>query len=264
MYMPSDITKLVKVYIYLRENNYKYFIIGNGTNLLINDRYFDMIFINLKNINKIIDLNDDYIYIDAGINNSKLLNYSVRNNKKGIEFLSGIPGTIGGAIYMNAGAHKKEIKDVVNIVFSLDDVGDIKIYRNSECNFSYRNSVFKKNKELILGMIIKLTKGNNEDEVKELIKKYYLSKKRIQPLNKKTAGSTFKNLESYKAYEVINILGYNKKHNSKRFISPMHSNFIINENDATFNDIYSLIKTIQNDSYEKLNINLETEIEIIE
>lgn len=263
MYFPKDIYSLRKVYKYILDNKIDYFVIGNGTNLIINDRYFDQVFINLKDLNNTYFLNNNNVLVLSG---KSLPTFSLEVAKRKYtkaEFLSVIPGSIGGAIYMNAGAFNQEISDIIESVLILDEEGKLCLISKEDCLFNYRTSIFKERGTIILGGIFKLKKVSSKEETINKIRFYRSSKKDVQPLNVKSAGSTFKNTNNIKAWEIIDNLGYRGKTKGGAKVNEKHTNFLVNHNHASFNDIYELMNEITSKAKEVYDINLECEWEIL-
>lgn len=263
MFFPKDIASIKKVYKYILDNNIPYFLIGSGTNLLINERYFDQIFINLKDINIFHKLSSNKYLIASGCKSAKVALELSKNGYTGIEFLSVIPGSIGGAIYMNAGAYSSDISKIISHVLILDEYANLKLIDKEECAFGYRSSIFQKEKWIILGAIVTLRKSKYKDSPLSKIRYYASNKRNTQPLDRKNAGSTFKNTNDLNAWQIVDILGYRGKKLGGANVSKKHTNFIINDNNATFSDIYNLSKQIQFDAKRVLDINLEYEWEIL-
>lgn len=260
LYKPNCIDSLVKAYRFILINKLDYFIIGNGSNLLISDEYHSKIFICLKNLNKIM-VNDTQLFVEAGVMGNVLSKKISELMLSGIEFLAGIPGTIGGMIYMNAGAWGKMISDILESVTYLDEFGKVCVMKNiSSKGFSYRKSPFMKRKVIILSCVIRLFKDLTSFE---LFNSYLEKKKLIQPLNTFNAGCTFKNPPNNSAWKLIKeTVGNISVADAK--VSTIHANFLINEKNATFNDMKKLIVTIQDEVFKKYHILLETEWIIIE
>ena len=262
MFFPKDIYSLRLVHQYIIANKIDYFVIGKGTNLVINDCHFNKIFINLKELNKISYLKNNKLLILSGCVSSKVSLKLAREGYSGAEFLSVIPGSIGGAVYMNAGAYGKQVEDIIDKVIVLDNLSNIKLIGKNECGFKYRNSIFKEKQMIILGTIIQLSKTTKDKPLEKI--KYYVSNKRNnQPLNARSAGSAFLNPKEMKAWEVVDKLGFRGKVNGGAKVSEKHTNFLLNQNQASFNDIYDLMLEITLKAKEKYNIDLECEWEIL-
>ena len=263
MYFPKDIYSLRKVYKYVIQNNYDYFIIGKGTNLVIDECYFNKVFINLKKLDQYFYLKDNKVLVLSGAFSSKIAYTLAKHKYTGCEFLSVIPGTIGGAVYMNAGAYNNQMSDIIDSVLIIDNDGHLKLIKNNECGFAYRYSNFKKEKNIILGTILKLKKVDNEKIPLEKIRLYVSNKKDNQPLNAKSAGSTFLNPKGVQAWELIDKIGYRGKVFGGAKVSEKHANFLINHNHASFSDIYNLMLEITLNVKNHCNIDLECEWEIL-
>lgn len=264
LYYPNSLTSLHMVYQFILNNQLPYYVIGNGTNLLINNRYFEMIFINLKNLNHYKILPSNRYMVEAGVNASKLSIHLAKIGFTKIEFMSVIPGSIGGLIYMNAGAYHKAMEDIIESVIFLNELGKVKIYSNKQCMFDYRSSIFKKEKGIIIGCIIKLECAKEVKAPISKIKNYIESKKNNQPVNCYNAGSTFKNLDNLSAWKVIDSLGLRGFIVGGAKVSEKHANFLINFQNASYDDMLSLITIIQKQALEKQNIILECEWELLQ
>ena len=258
---PLDIDSLKSIIEKLNNKNEKFVILGNGSNVIFRNKYYDGTVIKLTKINN-IDVKNNIIYVDSGCLLSKVVDTSKKHELKGLEFSSGIPGTIGGAVYNNAGAYGKSFSDIIEEVLVLE-YNCIKKLKKSDLKFGYRYSIFKENKNLIiLGAKIKLKKGHAK-EINELIKEY--AKKRItsQPLKYPNAGSVFKNPPGLSAGKIIEELNLKNFNVNDAFISNKHANFIINKNNSTGLDIINLINYVQEKVLKEKNILLTLEQEII-
>ena len=241
--------------------NISYEIIGAGSNILIRDCGFKGIILKLgKNFNK-ITLHDDYIDVGAGILDANLSKFAEINNIVNFEFYSGIPGTIGGAIKMNAGCYGGETKDILRNIKIINSKNEIIYLERDQINLKYRYS------NLPDGSIIISAKYNyaygNSFEIKEKIKKIKNMRENSQPLMLKTSGSTFKNPKNHYAAELIELSNCKGLSVGDAFVSEKHSNFLINTNNASAQDIEQLGIKIIDRVYNKFNIKLEWEIKII-
>lgn len=258
---PYNIESLELLINYLNNNNIKYLVIGNGSNIILPDEDYDGVIILLSNLNKCI-LNKDEVYVEAGEKLNVFVMNIVNNNLGGIENLCGIPGTLGGAIVQNAGCYGTNISDKLISVSYLEN-GKVFEIKNSECNFSYRDSIFKSNKnKIILSAKFKFD-FKNKDEMLNIIKENNQKRKNSQPLEYPNAGSVFRNpvnLSSGKLIDEAGLKGYNI---NDAYISSKHANFIINRGNATSKDIIDLINYIKKVILEKYNIELILEQEII-
>ncbi len=270
LYIPDDLETLLLSIKYLYNMNIKYFIIGSGTNLLVNDKEYDMVVIMLRKLKRCYIQDEDeenyYIYTEAGVRSPILSKYLIDRDISGAEFLSIIPGSIGGLIYMNAGAYKKSISDIIYSVTFLDNETNMQTVLNINDNlkFKYRDSIFKHNNYIILSTVLKLPKNNNIINSKNKIQTYISKKKETQPLDTHNAGSTFKNLDNISAWELIDKLGYRGYMIGGAQVSNKHANFLINTGNATFMDMITLINMIKYDVYKEYKIQLDCEWEIID
>lgn len=259
---PYDINNLILLLDYLKTNKINYFIIGKGSNIILPDQDYNGAIILLDNLSK-ISIKESYVNVESGISLNNFILKLVNENIKGLENLCGIPGTLGGAVVQNAGCYNSTISDYIESVTYLEN-GIIKTIKKDECNFEYRNSIFKKNKNLIvLSCTFKLEKGNKE-EMLSIIKEHNLKRKNTQPLLYPNAGSVFKNPINNSAGKLIDELGLKNYHINDAYISEKHANFIINKGNAKSKDIVDLIKYIKKEVKNKYDIDLELEQEIIE
>lgn len=261
---PKSVEKLVSLIRMLHENKEEYVIIGNGSNILVGDKGIRGIVVEVgKSIGDIKLLSDgETIEAEAGVLLSKLAAFAAKNSLSGLEFASGIPGSLGGAVFMNAGAYGGEIKDVVCEVKYLTKDGDIKIIGGDDCDFSYRHSVFCENGGIVLSAKLKLIKGD-ADEISDRIKE--LTKKRVekQPVDKASAGSTFKRPEGYFAAALIEECGLKGYTSGGASVSEKHSGFVVNNKDASAKDVCDVIKHVQDTVLLKKGVSLETEVKLL-
>lgn len=256
-YSISEIKNVLKI---VKENKIPLFILGNGTNLLVKDEGFDGIVLQIK-LND-INIVDNIVTVDAGVKNAVLSNKVLEKSLTGFEFASGIPGTIGGAIKMNAGAYGNEMKDIVQEVTYIDFDGNVNTISNKQCEFEYRNSIFFKLNCVILQTKLKLEYGNKE-EIQNKIKELAIQRKEKQPLEYPNAGSTFKRGEDFITAKVIDECGLKGYSIGGAEVSQKHAGFIINKNNATSKDILDLIKYVQSTVKEKTGKEIKLEIEVI-
>ena len=246
----------------LNQNNEKWKIIGNGSNLIFPDGYYDGILISLEKLDA-MEISGTEIYVEAGYSLAKLSIKAAKASLTGLEFAGGIPGTIGGAIFMNAGAYKSDMGYLVKEVAYLDENLEEKVLKNKDCDFHYRTSYFKKHPNCVcLSTKLELKHG-----VKELIFSV-MEDRRIrrlesQPLEYPSAGSVFRNPEGDYAGRLIESLGYKGKLYGGAMVSEKHANFIINKNNATASDIVGLIEDIQKNVKKKYGVDLKLEQEIV-
>ena len=260
---PKDKQDLVKLLEYTSKENIKIFFIGSGSNLLISDNGFDGVIISLKKSFKNFEINDS---LEANIGTGVMLGYMVREltkkSVKGLESLVGVPGTLGGALIMNAGAYGSEISNYLISIKVLDLDGNEKIYKKEDINFSYRFSSIAKT-DIVIEAKFKFKKGNLSNIIKN---RSSASQKRRnnQPLQFRSAGSIFKNPKSdMAAGYLIDKSNLKGTRIGDAEISTKHANFIINHGKASSNDILKLIKIIKNTVKQNFNINLELEVNLL-
>ena len=261
--LPTDESALITLLEYIKSNNIKYKILGNGSNVIFNDKDYDGIIIKLDNFNS-LNIIYNKITVGAGYMLNKLALRVSRLGFTGMEFATGIPGTVGGAVYMNAGAYKTDMGYIVTSVKVLTPDLEIKTMYNKELDFHYRTSFLQKNKDYIcLEATISLVKGNPE-EIMELIDSRKKRRVETQPLEYPCAGSVFRNPEGDFAGRLIEEIGYKGKSRGGAKVSEKHANFIINNGGATGEEIKLLINEIKDKVKEKYNIDLKVEQEFVE
>jgi len=261
---PNDINSLKELIIYLNKENIKYMVLGNGSNVIFSDDLYDGVIIKLDNF-KNITIDNTKITAESGVMLPNLVKVAIQKNLVGLEWASGIPGTLGGSIYGNAGAYKSETADFIENITIMDKLGNIKILKKEDVDFSYRYSSFKdKYKEcIILNATLNLEKGNKEEALK-LIHDRLERRLSSQPLEYPSAGSVFRNPEGDAAGRIIE---HEIKFKGKRIggaeVSKKHANFIINTGSASSKDIKDLIELIHKEVKDKTGIDLIIEQEFI-
>ena len=266
IYYKADNLKDLVNFLKKIDNKEKVFVLGAGSNTLITDDLFDGIVIKLsKNFNNISLLGKDVIIAGSAVLDKSLSDFALKNDLSGFEFLSCIPGTIGGGIKMNAGCFGREFKDILLSVQAIDKSGKVVTIRAKDINFEYRNNDLSE--ELIfLSASFKGTKSNKLKISKE-IKKLKTEKEKNQPTKIKTSGSTFKNPISQtdkKVWELIKESVPLDKSFGDACISEKHCNFFVNKGEATFKDMKNLINFVAKNVLEKTGTKIETEIKILE
>ena len=236
-------------------------IIGNGSNLLVSDKGISDPVIELSTGFDEISVSGNEIYAQSGALLSKVSKIALENELKGFEFASGIPGTIGGAVYMNAGAYGGEMKDVVKSVRILDN-GEIKEINGNDMDFGYRHSIAMEKEFIVLGVTLVLEKGDKE-EISSLMNDLNSRRREKQPLEYPSAGSTFKRPEGYFAGKLIMDSGLAGKSIGGAMVSPKHCGFIVNTGNATSTDVFNLIKYVQSEVKDIYGVDLETEVKLI-
>ena len=261
----NTIEQIQKATQIANENNIPLYIIGNGSNLLVLDKGIHGIVlkISLENI-KITENNQGIIItVGAGVKIMALAQKLKQEEITGFEELAGIPGTIGGANYMNAGAYGKEIQDILLETLVLNkQTGKIETLKKEEQNLSYRNSIFKQNKYIILETKLLLQKGNREI-IEQKMNEYFSQRKEKQPIEYPSGGSTFKRGQGFITAKLIDECGLKGYSIGGAQISDKHAGFIINKGNATSKDILDLIEYTKKKVFEKHGVEIEEEIEII-
>ena len=261
--MPKNIKELKKTIKYANEKNINTFFAGSGSNLLVSDEGYDGIIISLKKtFKKLKILVDGTIIAQSGVMLGKMVREATKQKITGLESLIGVPGTVGGALYMNAGAYNHEISNYFHSAILLDKFGFEKKYTKDSVNFAYRSSSLPEN-EILVEATFKYPKGNLNIIVKEK-NEASAKRKSTQPLKYRSAGSIFKNPNNkLPAGYLIDQTGLKGLTIGNAEISKKHANFIINKGNAQSNDIIELIQIIKHEVMKKFNIKLELEIKLL-
>lgn len=259
---PSSVFDICKIIKLCNRENLPIFIMGNGTNLLVSDKGIRGVVIKIyDNLNKCV-VKEDVIYAYGGILLSRLSSIALENELAGLEFASGIPGTLGGAVAMNAGAYGGEMKNVVIETEFIDKEGNIKVISAKEHQFGYRTSFIQKQSGIVTKSVIKLKKGDRA-AIKALIEELSRRRRDKQPLELPSAGSVFKRPEGYFAGKLIEDCGLKGYRIGDAQVSDKHCGFIVNKGNATSKNIMDLIKHIQKNVKDKYGVELQTEIRIV-
>ena len=254
----KDLTELKKVILKARELQLPYFILGKGSNLLVSDKGIEGVVISLSNLNG-IEVKGDEIIAFAGANLAAVCVSALENELSGMEFAYGIPGSIGGALYMNAGAYGGEMSQIVSEALCIDKDGNEQIISLKDMSLGYRTSVFKTNEKIIISVKLKLKKADKKS-IKEKMDDFLLRRKTKQPLEYPSAGSTFKRPEGHFAGALIEKNGLKGYSVGGAMVSEKHAGFVINYNNATCDDVKQLMKEIKNKVLDNDNIELEPEV----
>lgn len=258
---PDSICQLLKLLEYLKINQIKYMVAGFGSNLVFIKDY-DGVVIKLDKLNE-LKIDGNLVTVGAGYNLMKLSIKTAKLGLSGLEFASGIPATVGGAIYMNAGAYKSDMSEIVKEITVIDDNLELKKITNKELNFGYRTSLLKEKKYICVSAMLELQPGDKE-EILKLIKERKERRLKSQPLEFPSAGSVFRNPEGDYAGRLIEELGFKGKKVGDAMVSEKHANFIVNVGNASGEDVKKLIIEIQNKVKEVYGIKLIVEQEFIE
>ncbi|MCF6095990.1 UDP-N-acetylmuramate dehydrogenase [Thermovorax subterraneus] len=262
MVLPQNVDEIKKVVNYCGPRNIPIFVMGNGTNLLVRDKGIRGVVIKIAQNFNDINVEGRTIKAKAGVLLSVVAKSALENSLTGLEFASGIPGTLGGAIIMNAGAYDGEMAKVVKEVMVMDFNGEICSMKNEELEFSYRWCKLQTGGKIVLEAKLELEPGIYED-IKRKMEEFSKQRKMKQPLNMPSAGSTFKRpLGNYAGFliEKAGLKGYRV---GDAMVSELHAGFIVNTGNASAQDVLSLIQIIQNKVKEEFGILLEPEIKVV-
>lgn len=259
---PTDEEEVKNIINICKKNNLKYMILGNGSNLLVKDGGIRDVIIAFRDNFCDIKVTGDEIFAESGALLKHVAEKAMENGLTGLEFAHGIPGSVGGAMTMNAGAYDSETKNVVKSVVALDSTGEVVEIPNEEMNFRYRHSRVEDEGLVVLGAVYKLNKGKKEDvqlKMDELMDK----RKSKQPLEYSSAGSTFKRPEGYFAGKLIDDSGLRGLSHGDAQVSEKHCGFVINRDKASAKEILELIEVVQKTVKDKFGILLEREVKVI-
>ena len=259
----KNIEEIKYVIKFSKENNIPLTILGNGSNVLVSDKGIRGIVLQVgtKEI-KIEKQKNALIEVEAGVMLGALAQVLLKQSIAGFEFAAGIPGSIGGAIRMNAGAYGGEMKDIVRNVTVLNEKGEISVFTNEECEFSYRHSRFTNSKEIVIKATLELPFGN-ENEIKAKMNEYAQSRKEKQPLNLPSAGSTFKRGSDFITAKLIDECGLKGYTSGDAQVSTLHAGFVVNLGNATAQDVLNVVNHVKQVVLEKTGKQIELEIELL-
>lgn len=261
MVIPKNYDQVKDLIKLCMEDNIQFFIIGNGSNLIVKDGGIRGIVINLSDLNK-VTVDKDKITSQSGALLSYVSKTALKESLKGLEFASGIPGSVGGAVAMNAGAYNGEISQVIESALVIDKNGEIKTLSKEDLELSYRMSAILKYEYIVLEATFKLIKGDY-DTIKNRMNDLNRRRREKQPLEYPSAGSTFKRPEGYFAAKLIEDSALKGTCVGGAEVSTKHSGFIINKGDATAKDILDLIELVEKEVKDKFNVELVPEVRII-
>lgn len=259
--MPATGEEICKVIQACNEASAPYYVIGNGSNLLVKDGGFRGVIIQLFRAFSSVSVENNKIVAQAGALMSSIGSLALKNSLTGFEFAAGIPGTVGGGACMNAGAYGGELKDIVTRVTVLHK-GEIKSLTNEECGFGYRTSNIQKEGMLVLEVEIELKHGN-EEEIRQTMQQLAKQRSDKQPLEYPSAGSTFKRPEGYFAGKLIDDAGLRGFSVGDAQVSQKHCGFVINRGNATATQVIELMEQVSKRVKEEFNVELEPEVRII-
>ena len=259
----KNIEEIKYVIKFSKENNIPLTILGNGSNVLVSDKGIRGIVLQVgtKEI-KIEKQKNALIEVEAGVMLGALAQVLLKQSIAGFEFAAGIPGSIGGAIRMNAGAYGGEMRDIVRNVTVLNEKGEISVLTNEECEFSYRHSRFTNSKEIVIKATLELPFGN-ENEIKAKMNEYAQSRKEKQPLNLPSAGSTFKRGTDFITAKLIDECGLKGYTSGDAQVSTLHAGFVVNLGNATAQDVLNVVSHVKQVVLEKTGKQIELEVELL-
>lgn len=259
----KNIEEIKCVIKFSKENNILLTILGNGSNVLVSDKGIRGIVLQVgtKEI-KIEKQKNALVEVEAGVMLGALAQVLLKQSISGFEFAAGIPGSIGGAIRMNAGAYGGEMKDIVKDVTVLNEKGEISVLTNEECEFSYRHSRFTDSKEIVIKVTLELPLGN-EAEIKAKMDEYNQSRREKQPLNLPSAGSTFKRGSDFITAKLIDECGLKGYTSGDAQVSTLHAGFVVNLGNATAQDVLNVVNHVKQVVLEKTGKQIELEVELL-
>ncbi|MDY4561040.1 MAG: UDP-N-acetylmuramate dehydrogenase [Peptostreptococcus porci] len=259
---PKTEDEIKDIFSFLNDNNIPFLVKGNGSNILIKDGGFRGVVIEIADNFSSFEIVGDDMIIQTGALLSSIGRAAMENNLTGFEFASGIPGTLGGALAMNAGAYGGEMKNIVKSVRLMDEKGKIVEFTNEEMEFGYRHSILSDRKMIAISAVISLKNGKF-DEIKEKMEDLAYQRRTKQPLEYPSAGSTFKRPDGYFAGKLIQDSNLKGASMGGAMVSEKHSGFVINYNNATATDIINLIEHIKSTVYNQQGVRLEEEVKIL-
>ena len=259
---PETVKQLAALLVYLNENHINYYIIGNGSNLLVQDKGFDGVIVKIGSKMGGVLVNGEEMICEAGAFVAKAANLACEHSLRGLEFAAGIPGMIGGAVTMNAGAYGGEFKDIIEEVWMLDDNGMEICKTADQMEFGYRSSIIQKKHYVVTKVKLRLKNGE-QTQISDIMNGYLKARREKQPLEYPSAGSTFKRPEGHFAGKLIMDAGLAGMQVGGACVSEKHCGFVINKQDATASDIIELMRQVSDIVYEKYNVRLEPEVKII-
>ena len=261
---PNSINDLVEVLKVLKENNVKYFILGNGSNIVLNSKFYEGVVLKLDKLNGIeVTPELNTAYAEAGAMIGKVALETVNKGLTGLEFTAGIPGTVGGCIYGNAGAYNACIMDYVESVTVIDEEYNIEIIKHEDIEYGYRTTMFKEDKKYVIVAAKFYLKPGDKNNSLEMIKERQERRAATQPLEYPSAGSVFRNPDGDYAGRLIEFCGLKGARVGGAEVSEKHANFVINKENASSKDVHDLICYIHDTVLEKTNVDLQIEQEFI-
>lgn len=260
--IPNNVDKIRLCVEVAKKNNIPYFVLGKGSNIIASDDGYRGMIIYLGNNFADIVIEEEMITVEAGASIILVSNKAAQAGLSGLEFACGIPGTVGGAVTMNAGCYGSEISNVLVSAIILDEDGNIRKVTKDDLKMEYRHTIISDNSYILLSATFKLEKGNS-NEIKEKMNEYNERRKKVQPLEYPNAGSVFKRPEGYYPGKLIEDAGFKGYQIGGAQVSTMHANFIINAGNAKASEIMKLINEIKLKVKEMVDVELELEQKIL-
>ena len=259
---PADRAQLCRAVALCKAQGVRYYLLGNGSNILFADEGYNGVVLDISSMQDTVEVHGTQLTAGAGVRLSALCKTALEHSLTGLEFAYGIPGTVGGAVYMNAGAYGGEMKDVLTTVQYLTAEGKVKEAAAAELDLRYRHSIFEENGGCILSAQFALTPGERE-KIKDRMDTLMERRKDKQPLEYPSAGSTFKRPEGDFAARLIEVCGLKGTACGGAEVSTKHSGFVINKNNATFDDVMGVVDIVKQKVKEQTGVTLECEVLIM-
>lgn len=256
---PADAEDALNLIRYINKQSMPYYVMGNGSNILISDKGIRGVVINLESAFNYLKHENDTVISGAGVKIARFVDYCIQNGYAGVEMLAGIPATVGGALVMNAGAYGGETSDHVDFVKVIKDEV-LTVLKKEDCGFRYRNSDLRK--MIVLEAGFRLPAGNKDELIKRR-KELILKRNEAQPVEIPNAGCVFKNPKDSKAAILIQECGLKGRSFGGAMVSEKHANFIVNYDNASANDVIELVKIVRKNVLEKTGIELEMEVKLV-
>ena len=259
---PGSLGELMNVLDLVRTKNIPYLVLGNGSNVLFKDGGYHGVVIRIGEGMDRVRIEGQTVFAEPGVSLAKLAKMAAEEGLSGLEFACGIPGSLGGAVFMNAGAYDHELKEVLLSVSSINHLGMMKDRKAEDCGLGYRHSIFMENDEVILGVKLFL-KPDSRMDISDRMKEYTLRRNSKQPVHLPSAGSFFKRPEGHFAGKLIEDAGLKGLQIGGAQVSPMHAGFIVNNGGATATDVLDLMRVVQETVLDKSGVMLEPEVRIV-
>ncbi|HEY6172314.1 MAG TPA: UDP-N-acetylmuramate dehydrogenase [Candidatus Kapabacteria bacterium] len=257
---PESVDDIIRVQAFVKEHNLPFFILGNGSNVLISDEGWNGVVMNLEDGFTLLEYSDGTVYVGAGVKMAIFVDFCIKNHRKGVEMLAGIPATIGGAVWMNAGCYGGEIADTITEVELVRNGKHIWLPKE-ECDFRYRHSGFGKD-DIVIGAKFKMGEGDSA-ELREIKLNHLKHRNEVQPVSMPNCGSVFKNPKPHFSAELIESVGLKGTKIGGAQISMKHANFITNLESASAEDVIALINLERKTVFDSTGIILDPEVQLV-